>query len=64
MADRLDASITILYQRQLDNERHIVEVLVRKVPDDQHFIDLRLAVLGTVDSGKRVLWWVFALMAS
>ena len=55
MADRLDASITILYQRQLDNQRHIVEVLVRKVPDDQHFIDLRLAVLGTVDSGKSSL---------
>jgi len=28
---------------------------VRKVPDDQHFIDLRAAVLGTVDSGKSSL---------
>lgn len=55
MADRLDASITILYQRQLENKRHIVEVLVRKVPDDQHFIDLRVAVLGSVDSGKSSL---------
>ena len=55
MADRLDASITILYERQLENERYIVEVLVRKVPDDQHFIDLRVAVLGTVDSGKSSL---------
>ena len=55
MADRLGASITILYERQLDNGRHIVEVLVRKVPDDQHFIDLRVAVLGTVDSGKSSL---------
>ncbi|CAF2400862.1 unnamed protein product [Rotaria sp. Silwood2] len=52
MADRLGASITKLYERKLENERHIVEVLVRKVPDDQHFIDLRVAVLGTVDSGK------------
>ncbi|UJR16202.1 hypothetical protein I4U23_003112 [Adineta vaga] len=55
MADRLGASITILFQRQLDNERHIVEVLIRKVPDDQHFIDLRVAALGTVDSGKSSL---------
>jgi len=55
MADRLGASITILYERKLDNERHIVEVLVRKVPDDQHFIDLRVAVLGTVNSGKSSL---------
>ena len=30
MADRLGASITILYERKLENERHIVEVLVRK----------------------------------
>ncbi|CAF3408253.1 unnamed protein product [Rotaria sp. Silwood1] len=52
MADRLGASITKLYERKLENERHIVEVLVRKVPDDQHFIDLRVAVLGTVNSGK------------
>jgi GTPase len=55
MADRLGASITILYERKLENDRHIVEVLVRKVPDDQHFIDLRVAVLGTVDSGKSSL---------
>jgi GTPase len=55
MAERLGASITILFQRQVDNERFIVEVLVRKVPDDQHFIDLRVAVLGAVDSGKSSL---------
>jgi GTPase len=55
MADRLGASITKLFERKLENERHIVEVLVRKVPDDQHFIDLRVAVLGTVDSGKSSL---------
>ena len=55
MANRLNTSITILYERKLENERYIVEVLVRKVPDDQHFIDLRVAVLGTVDSGKSSL---------
>lgn len=55
MADRLGASITVLLERQLENDRHSVEVLVRKVPDDQHFIDLRVAVLGTVNSGKSSL---------
>ena len=55
MADRLGASITVLFERQVDTDRHIVEVLVRKVPDDQHFIDLRVAVLGAVDSGKSTL---------
>uniref|UniRef100_A0A672MDD9 Tr-type G domain-containing protein n=1 Tax=Sinocyclocheilus grahami TaxID=75366 RepID=A0A672MDD9_SINGR len=33
----------------------IAEVLVRKVPDDQQFLDLRVAVLGNVDSGKSTL---------
>jgi len=55
MADRLGASITILCERKLENDRFSVEVLVRKVPDDQDFIDLRVAVLGTVDSGKSSL---------
>lgn len=55
MADRLGASITIVCERNLGNDRHSVKVLVRKVPDDQHFIDLRVAVLGTVDSGKSSL---------
>ena len=55
MATRLAASITILFQRQVGNGRHIVEVLVRKVPDDQDFIDVRIAVLGTVESGKSSL---------
>uniref|UniRef100_A0A8C5NED7 GTP-binding protein 2-like n=1 Tax=Gouania willdenowi TaxID=441366 RepID=A0A8C5NED7_GOUWI len=35
--------------------RKIAEVLVRKVPDDQQFLDLRVAVLGNVDSGKSTL---------
>ena len=28
---------------------------MRKVPDDRHFIDLRLAVLGHADAGKSTL---------
>ena len=33
----------------------LLKYLYEKVPDDQHFIDLRVAVLGTVDSGKSSL---------
>ena len=33
----------------------VAEVLVRKVPDDQRSIDLRVAVLGNVDAGKSTL---------
>ncbi|CAF4625509.1 unnamed protein product [Rotaria sp. Silwood2] len=55
MANRLGASITSVYKRTLDNGRHIVEVHVRKVPDDQYYIDSRVAVLGTVNSGKSSL---------
>ncbi len=31
------------------------EVLVRKVPDNQQFLDLRLAVLGPMEAGKSTL---------
>lgn len=61
MADRLGASLEILREKVLHDEndntsrRRALEVLVRKVPDDQQFIDLKLAVLGNVDVGKSTL---------
>lgn len=55
MADRLRASVAIKLERKLKNDLHSVEVLVRKVPDNQYFIDLRVAVLGKVASGKSSL---------
>lgn len=55
MAARLGASMKILHTKQLGLGRFMVEVLVRKVPDDQDFIDLRIAVLGKVESGKSSL---------
>ncbi|XP_016359625.1 GTP-binding protein 2-like isoform X1 [Sinocyclocheilus anshuiensis] len=59
MAERVGADITVLREREVDydsDEPHIIaEVLVRKVPDDQQFLDLRVAVLGNVDSGKSTL---------
>ncbi|XP_054635682.1 GTP-binding protein 2b isoform X1 [Dunckerocampus dactyliophorus] len=60
MADKVGADITVLREREVDYDldrstRRIAEVLVRKVPDDQQFLDLRVAVLGNVDSGKSTL---------
>ncbi|KAK3510008.1 hypothetical protein QTP70_025316, partial [Hemibagrus guttatus] len=59
MAERVGADITLLREREVDYEsdkpRRIAEVLVRKVPDNQQFLDLRVAVLGNVDSGKSTL---------
>ncbi|KAM8842650.1 GTP-binding protein 2b isoform 1-T1 [Synchiropus picturatus] len=60
MAERVGADITLLREREVEHEldrnnRKIAEVLVRKVPDDQQFLDLRVAVLGNVDSGKSTL---------
>lgn len=55
MAQRLGATTTVLRKRLLDNGRSVVEVLVRKVPDDQNNIEIRIAVLGNADAGKSTL---------
>ncbi|XP_033641224.1 GTP-binding protein 2-like [Asterias rubens] len=62
MANKLGATTTVLRQRTvesegetLEEERKACEVLVRRIPDDQQFINLRVAVLGNVDVGKSTL---------
>ncbi|XP_068597125.1 GTP-binding protein 2 [Brachionichthys hirsutus] len=59
LAEKVGADIAVLRERELDFgadvPRKIAEVLIRKVPDDQQFLDLRVAVLGNVDSGKSTL---------
>ncbi|XP_054455913.1 GTP-binding protein 2 [Anoplopoma fimbria] len=59
LAEKVGADITILREREVDYDsdvpRKIAEVLIRKVPDDQQFLDLRVAVLGNVDTGKSTL---------
>ncbi|XP_063047757.1 GTP-binding protein 2-like [Engraulis encrasicolus] len=59
MAEKVGADITVLTEREVDYDsdvpHKIAEVLIRKVPDDQQFLDLRVAVLGNVDSGKSTL---------
>lgn len=36
-------------------QRKVIEVLVRKVPDNQQTIELRIAVIGNVEVGKSTL---------
>jgi len=62
MATRLDAETLIVRESTIefhdgdDNEnRYAVEVLVRKIPNNQEFIDIRVACLGNVDVGKSTL---------
>ncbi|CAG9855168.1 unnamed protein product [Phyllotreta striolata] len=55
MAIKLGATTTILRERILDNGRSVAEVLVRKIPDDQNNIEIRVAVLGNADAGKSTL---------
>ncbi|CAI5453385.1 unnamed protein product [Caenorhabditis angaria] len=59
MAQALDASMVILTEKDVTKidgvRRTVVEVLVRKVPESQQFIELRLAVIGAADVGKSTL---------
>ncbi|ETN82282.1 elongation factor Tu GTP binding domain protein [Necator americanus] len=60
MAGALGASMVILTEKDVtprgsSSRRTVVEVLVRKVPESQQFIELRLAVLGGADVGKSTL---------
>lgn len=46
MALKLGATTSLLQERILENKRIVTEVLVRKIPDDQNNIEIRVAVLG------------------
>ena len=55
MSTRLGASLTVLREREIDSLRKSVEVLIRKVPDDSQFIDIKIAIIGNVESGKSTI---------
>jgi len=57
MATRLGASVQVVRQRRIEGtpERIVAEILVRKVPEDQQAIELRVCVLGSADVGKSTL---------
>lgn len=58
MADSLNASVTILVEKEVVStssnavKRYVAEVLVRKVPESRHFDEIRLAILGSAEVGK------------
>lgn len=63
MASRLDAELTIIKKQECHVEpphRYAVEVLVKKIPNNQEFIDIRVACLGNVDVGKSTLLGVLS----
>ena len=58
MLGRLGATVTVIHRNCVQGypqERFVAEVLVRKVPENQQFIDIRIAVLGNVEAGKSTL---------
>lgn len=55
MAQKLGASTMILRRKTVASRRSVVEVLVRKIPDDQHNIEVRVGVLGKSQAGKSTL---------
>jgi len=59
MAERLEAETIILREHTIEyvNQPYqfAAEVLVKKIPDNQEFIDIRVACLGNVDVGKSTL---------
>lgn len=55
MAHKLGASTSVLRRKSVGGRRSVAEVLVRKIPDDQHNIEVRVAVLGSADAGKSTL---------
>uniref|UniRef100_A0A0R3RSY2 Tr-type G domain-containing protein n=1 Tax=Elaeophora elaphi TaxID=1147741 RepID=A0A0R3RSY2_9BILA len=61
MATALNASIVVLRERDVTPKsvtccrRRVLELLVRKVPDNQQFIGLRIAILGSANAGKSTL---------
>ncbi|MCL4135120.1 UNVERIFIED_CONTAM: hypothetical protein GTU68_024517 [Idotea baltica] len=59
MANQLGASLTIIREKNIKGKRgqarKVAEILVRKVPDDQYSIEIRVAVVGNSDVGKSTL---------
>lgn len=42
-------------KKKKQTKKKTAEVLIRRVPEDSQFIDIRIAVLGNVESGKSTL---------
>lgn len=65
IAENISASFSVLSQREVSTDkskekRYVTEVLVRKVPDSQPFLQVRLAILGSAEVGKSTLCGVLS----
>lgn len=61
MARTLDAATTVVRERLVDNNRKVVEVLVRKsLHVKEHFLEIRIAIIGSNESGKSTFLGVVA----
>lgn len=55
MAAELNATVSVLRRRNLDNGKSCVEVLVRKMAENKNIEEVRISVMGSVDAGKSSL---------
>uniref|UniRef100_A0A5S6Q4F9 Tr-type G domain-containing protein n=1 Tax=Trichuris muris TaxID=70415 RepID=A0A5S6Q4F9_TRIMR len=59
MASELNASVTLLREKKVGIREgealKVAEFLIRRIPDSQQFIEIRIAMLGSNDSGKSTL---------
>ncbi|KAI8838759.1 P-loop containing nucleoside triphosphate hydrolase protein, partial [Chytriomyces cf. hyalinus JEL632] len=61
MGEILKADVSIIRELDVMEERFVAEVLVRKgLSDDQHFLEVRVAIVGGADAGKSTLLGVLA----
>jgi len=64
MADRLGAETHIINKHTIAYPngvtQYAAEVMVKKIPDDQEFIDVRVGCMGNVDVGKSTLLGVLS----
>ncbi|KAI8898873.1 P-loop containing nucleoside triphosphate hydrolase protein [Globomyces pollinis-pini] len=53
MASKLCAELSIVRTQKVTGNRTVTEVMFRKcLEDDQHFLEIRVAILGAADAGK------------
>lgn len=55
MAHKLGASTTVLRRKTVSSRRSVVEMLIRRIPEDQNNIEVRVGVLGKSQAGKSTL---------
>jgi GTPase len=55
MGQALHADVSILRKIIIQQDRVVAEVLVRKYIDEEQFMELKVAVIGSSDSGKSTL---------